>query len=91
MADQALYDHHIKKMIKPKENNFLVPKGHFHFSKIDNFRPPLCLEPEKPDHKTHSEMLTYLFFSESELCGGTFSFFEIFYFQVGSFSTKLGG
>ncbi len=46
IRDQALYDHYIKKLIKPKEKKFLVPKGHFHFSKFATLGPHPSQTPE---------------------------------------------
>jgi len=78
IRDKALYDHYIKKLIKPKEKIFLVPKGHFYFTKFATFRPPPCFGPEKPDHETHSEMLalscSFRIWAKNF---GTISFFEI--------------
>jgi len=86
IRDQALYDHYIKKLIRPKEKKILVPKGHFQITKFANFRPPPCFKPEKPDHETHSEMLALscsLRIWAKNI--GTISFFEIFDFEVDHF------
>ena len=86
MKDQALYDHYIKKLIKPKEKKILVPKGHFHFTKFANFRHPPCFKPEKPDHETHSEMLALsCSFGIWALSDGRLEFFKIFDFKVDHF------
>jgi len=86
IRDQALYDHYIKKLIKPKEKKFLVPKGHFHFTKFANFRPPPCFKLEKPDHETYSEMLALsCSFGIWALSDGRLEFFKIFDFKVDHF------
>jgi hypothetical protein len=83
---------HIKKLIIPKENILLVPKGHFHFSKFANFRPPPCLAPEKPDHEILFEMLVHsCSFRIWAKNFGTIGFFEILYFEVDHFWQNLVG
>ena len=66
ITDQALYDHYLKKLIKPKEKILLVPKGHFHFSKFANIRPsPITQELSQRIKKSLNFHHRFFFLTDS--------------------------